>query len=64
MRRVLEKGIGFIGAERTRLQQLLSEKISDKKRKEINQKLNILSAFGAIEKVMPPLLTSPPYEEL
>lgn len=64
MRRALEKGIGFIGAERMRLQQLLSGKISDQNRKEINQKLNILSAFSAIGKVMPPLPTSPAHTDL
>lgn len=46
MRRVLERDINFIGAERMRLEQLLDEKISDRKRIEINQKLNILAAFA------------------
>lgn len=50
MRRILERDVNFIGAERMRLQQLLDGKISDQKRKEINQKLNILSAFNIIEK--------------
>lgn len=50
MRRILERDVSFIGAERMRLQQLLDGKISDQKRKEINQKLNILSAFNIIEK--------------
>lgn len=48
MQRTLERGISFIGAEQMRLQQLLSGKISDQKRKEINQKLNILSSFHVI----------------
>lgn len=50
MRRILERDIGFIGAERSRLHQVLDGKISDQKRKEINQKLNILSAFDVIER--------------
>ncbi|XP_031627556.1 protein windbeutel [Contarinia nasturtii] len=45
MRQILQKDIYFIGAERTRLQQILNGKISNEKRKEINHKLNILSAF-------------------
>lgn len=53
MHRTLERGIDFIGAERMRLQQLLDGKISDQKRMEINQKLNILSSFNVIEKVAP-----------
>lgn len=53
MRRILERDIGFIGAERSRLQQVLDGKISDQKRKEINQKLNILSAFDVIERANP-----------
>lgn len=50
MRRVLERGFGFIGAERLRMQQLLDGKISEQKRMEINQKLNILSAFDVLER--------------
>lgn len=53
MRRILERNISFIGAERVRLQQLLDGKISDQKRMEINQKLNILSAFNVIEQTEP-----------
>lgn len=53
MRRILERDIGFIGAEQSRLQQVLDGKISDLKRKEINQKLNILSAFDVIERADP-----------
>lgn len=45
MKRIQERDIDFIGAEQMRLQQLLNEKISDQKKTEINQKLNILSAF-------------------
>lgn len=53
MRRILERDISFISAERMRLQQLLDEKISDQKRKEINQKLNILSGFS-VNKIIAP----------
>lgn len=49
MRRIIERDITFIGAERMRLEQLLDEKISDRKRSEINQKLNILAAFDVFE---------------
>lgn len=49
MRRVLEKDIDFIGAERMRLEQLLRAKISDRKRSEIDRKLNILAAFDVSE---------------
>lgn len=45
MQRIREKGVGFIEAEQLRLKQLLNEKISEQKKAEINQKLNILSAF-------------------
>lgn len=53
MRRILERNVNFIGAEQMRLQQLLDGKISNQKRKEINQKLNILSAFNVIETAEP-----------
>lgn len=53
MRRVQERDVSFIGAERMRLQQLLDGKISNQKRKEINRKLNILSAFNVIETFKP-----------
>lgn len=46
---MLERDINFIGAERMRLEQLLDAKISDRKRSEINQKLNILAAFNISE---------------
>lgn len=49
MKRIQERDIDFIGAERIRLQQLLDGKISEQKKKEINQKLNILSAFNVAE---------------
>lgn len=49
MRRILERDINFIGAERMRLEQLLAGKISDRKKDEINQKLNILAAFDVSE---------------
>lgn len=45
MKRIRERDVGFIEAEQLRLKQLLNQKISEKKKYEINQKLNILSAF-------------------
>lgn len=53
MQRILERDIDFIGAERSRLQKVLDGKISNQKRKEINEKLNILSAFDLIERAEP-----------
>lgn len=46
MKRIYEKGLEFISLERKRLQQLLKGKISKSKKTEINQKINILSAFN------------------
>lgn len=46
MKRIEEKGLGFVSGESKRLQHLLSGKISDNKKAELNQKLNILSAFN------------------
>lgn len=45
MKRILERDIEFIGAEQMRLQALLAGKISERNQKEIDQKLNVLSAF-------------------
>lgn len=45
MKRIQEKGLNFVSSERKRLQQLLIGKVSDNKKAELNQKLNILSAF-------------------
>lgn len=51
MRRICERDISFIGAEWKRLEQLLHEKISDRLRNEINQKLNILAAFNVSDTI-------------
>lgn len=45
MKRILERDTEFIGAEQMRLQALLAGKISERNQKEIDQKLNVLSAF-------------------
>lgn len=45
MQRIIERDVGFIKAEQLRLKQLLNQKMSKQKKSEINQKLNILSAF-------------------
>lgn len=45
MQRIRERAIDFIEVEKLRLKQLLNEKISEQKKTEINQKLNIISAF-------------------
>lgn len=57
MKRIQERDIEFIGAEQMRLQQLLEEKVSEQKKKEINQKLNILSAFDVVKQSTPKLRT-------
>lgn len=46
MKRIAEKGLEFIDAEKSRIQNLLAGKMNDNKRAELNQKLNILSAFS------------------
>lgn len=46
MKRIQEKGLEFVSSERTRLKHLLTGKISDNKKSEIQQKLNILTAFN------------------
>lgn len=46
MKRIEEKGLNFVTDEKKRLQHLLNGKISDNKKAELNQKLNILSAFN------------------
>lgn len=45
MKKVQEKGISFVQAERQRVKQLLTGKIIDAKKKELNLRLNILKAF-------------------
>lgn len=48
MKRIQDKGLDFVAAEKKRLKQLLNGKISEKKKLDILQKLNILSAFESI----------------
>lgn len=45
MKRILEKGSDFVQLEKKRQRQLLNGKLSDNKKKEVQQKLNILTAF-------------------
>lgn len=45
MKRTLERDTGFIGTERARLSTLLKGKMSERNRKETEQKLNVLAAF-------------------
>ncbi|KAJ2940186.1 hypothetical protein O0L34_g11750 [Tuta absoluta] len=45
MEKVLEKGDGFIKTETDRVKKILSGKISEEKKKEINTRLNILHNF-------------------
>lgn len=52
MKRIEQKGLEFVTTEKYRLQNLLSGKISANKKLELNQKLNILSAFNFDEKTI------------
>lgn len=45
MKRIQEKNLGFVTTEKKRQKQLLESKISDNKKKEIQQKIDILTAF-------------------
>lgn len=45
MKRVLEKGTEFIKTEEERIEKLLTEKISIQKKKDLHDRLNILSSF-------------------
>ncbi|CAH2093651.1 unnamed protein product [Euphydryas editha] len=45
MKKVLEKGDDFISSEITRVKKILDDKISEKKQKELNTRLNILQSF-------------------
>uniref|UniRef100_A0A0B7AJI0 Endoplasmic reticulum resident protein 29 n=1 Tax=Arion vulgaris TaxID=1028688 RepID=A0A0B7AJI0_9EUPU len=45
MRRVLEKGDEFIASEVLRVEKLRSGKVSDKKKEQLNDRLNILTTF-------------------
>lgn len=45
MKKVLEKGDDFIGSEVARVKKILDDKISDKKRNELNIRLNVLQSF-------------------
>lgn len=45
MEKILEKGDDFPKTEIERVKKLLSGKVSDEKKKELNTRLNILQAF-------------------
>lgn len=45
MKKVMEKGDGFIELEIKRIKNLLAGKISENKKNELNDKINILSRF-------------------
>lgn len=45
MRRILDKGTTFVKSEQQRVSQILGGKISEKKLKELNLRLNVLKAF-------------------
>lgn len=45
MEMTVEKGIEFVSNEQQRVQHLLAGKVSDNKRKELEQRLNILASF-------------------
>lgn len=45
MKKIVEKGEGFVETEVERLEKLRSGKLSDKKKEQIGERLNILSTF-------------------
>lgn len=45
MKGVIEKGDGFVKKQRERMVKLIKDKLSEKKIQEINEKLNIVTAF-------------------
>lgn len=50
MEKILEKGDEFIQSELDRVRKLLSGKISDEKKKQIGNRINILTTFQLPEK--------------
>jgi hypothetical protein len=46
MQKVVEKGADFVGTEIERLEKLRSGKLSDKKKEQIGDRLNILATFS------------------
>ena len=47
MKKVVEKGNEFISTETQRVEKLQSGKVSDKKKEQLNDRLNILASFSA-----------------
>lgn len=45
MKKVLEKGVGFIDEEVKRVEKIRDRKISDKKKEQLGSRLNILTSF-------------------
>lgn len=50
MEKVLDKGDEFVSTEYERVKKLLSEKVSDKKKKELENRINILQTFQLYDK--------------
>jgi len=50
MKKVVEKGDIFVGTETERLEKLMSGKLSDNKKEQISNRLNILSTFSLSQK--------------
>ena len=46
MRKVIEKGTEFVESEVKRVEKLKSGKLSDKKKEQLNDRLNILTSFS------------------
>ena len=46
MKKVIEKGTDFVESEVKRLEKLKSGKLSDKKKEQLNDRLNILASFS------------------
>ena len=46
MRKIIEKGTDFVESEVKRVEKLKSGKLSDKKKEQLNDRLNILTSFS------------------
>ncbi|XP_069136386.1 endoplasmic reticulum resident protein 29-like [Argopecten irradians] len=50
MKKVVEKGTDFIDSEVTRVEKLKDGKVSDKKKEQLNERLNILTSFQLLQR--------------
>ncbi|XP_033747702.1 endoplasmic reticulum resident protein 29-like [Pecten maximus] len=50
MKKIVEKGTDFVDSEITRVEKLKDGKVSDKKKEQLNERLNILTSFQLLQK--------------